>query len=55
VIGPGLALADAYATAAFAMGPAARGWVETLPGFEAFAITSHGAAWQTTGFPAYLP
>jgi thiamine biosynthesis lipoprotein len=55
VIGPGLALTDAYATAAFAMGPAARDWVEGLPGFEAFAITPHGAAWQTAGFPAYLP
>jgi thiamine biosynthesis lipoprotein len=55
VIGPGLAAADAYATAAFAMGPAARDWVESLPGFEAFAITSHGAAWQTTGFRSYLP
>jgi thiamine biosynthesis lipoprotein len=55
VIGPGLALADAYATAAFAMGPAARAWLETLPGFEALAITPQGAAWQTTGFPAYLP
>lgn len=55
VIGPGLALADAYATAAFAMGPAARDWVESLPGFEALAITPEGAAWQTTGFRAYLP
>jgi thiamine biosynthesis lipoprotein len=55
VIGPGLALTDAYATAAFAMGPAARDWVESLPGFEAFAITPQGAAWQTSGFPAYLP
>jgi thiamine biosynthesis lipoprotein len=55
VIGPGLALTDAYATAAFAMGLTARDWIETLPGFEALAITPQGAAWQTTGFPAYLP
>jgi hypothetical protein len=55
VIGPGLALADAYATAAFAMGSAARDWVESLPGFEALAITPDSAAWQTTGFRAYLP
>jgi thiamine biosynthesis lipoprotein len=55
VIGAGLALADAYATAAFAMGAAARDWVERLPGFEAFAITPEGAAWQTSGFRAYLP
>jgi FAD:protein FMN transferase len=55
VVGAGLALADAYATAAFAMGPAARDWLETLPGFEALAITPQGAAWQTTGFHAYVP
>jgi thiamine biosynthesis lipoprotein len=55
VIGRGLALADAYATAAFAMGHAARDWVESLPGFEALAITPEGAAWQTSGFRAYLP
>jgi FAD:protein FMN transferase len=55
VIGRGLTLADAYATAAFAMGSAARDWVESLPGFEAFAITSDGAAWQTSGFRSYLP
>ena len=50
----GLAAADAYATAAFAMGPAARDWVEGLDGYEAFAITPAGAAWQTSGFRAYL-
>ena len=54
VVGAGLAAADAYATAAFAMGPAARDWVEGLDGYEAFAITPAGAAWQTSGFRAYL-
>ena len=54
VIGPGLTLTDAYATAAFAMGSAARDWVESLDGYEAFAITSHGATWQTTGLRRYL-
>ena len=54
VVGPGLTLADAYATAAFAMGPAARDWVESLDGYEAFAITPAGATWQTGGFAAYL-
>ena len=54
VIGSRLTETDAYATAAFAMGPAARDWVETLDGYEAFAITPYGTAWQTTGFPAYL-
>jgi FAD:protein FMN transferase len=54
VVGAGLATADAYATAAFAMGPGARDWLETLDGYEAFAITPGGAAWQTSGFRAYL-
>jgi FAD:protein FMN transferase len=54
VVGTRLAAVDAYATAAFAMGPQARDWVESLDGYEAFAITSGGAAWQTTGFRAYL-
>jgi FAD:protein FMN transferase len=54
VTGAGLAAADAYATAAFAMGPAARDWVESLEGYEAFAITPAGTAWQTSGFGAYL-
>ncbi len=52
--GPSLALADAYATAAFAMGPAlARDWTESLDGYEAYAITETGDTWQTTGFAAY--
>ena len=54
VIGASLAAADAYATAAFAMGPAARDWVESLEGHEAFAVTPDGAAWQTSGFKAFL-
>jgi thiamine biosynthesis lipoprotein len=54
VVGPGLTLADAYATAAFAMGPAAREWAESLDGYEAFAVTPAGTTWQTAGFGAYL-
>jgi FAD:protein FMN transferase len=53
LVGPGLALTDAYATAAFAMGSAARRWVEGLDGYEAFAITAAGTTWQTSGFGAY--
>jgi FAD:protein FMN transferase len=53
VVGPTLAETDAYATAAYAMGAAARDWLETLDGYEAFAITPTGSAWQTPGFPAY--
>jgi thiamine biosynthesis lipoprotein len=54
VAGARLAAADAYATAAFAMGPAARDWVESLDGYEAFAVTPGGETWQTSGFRAYL-
>ncbi|WP_311922157.1 FAD:protein FMN transferase [Microbispora sp. H10836] len=49
VIGPDLALADAYATGALAMGGAAREWVEGLDGYEAFAVTAAGATWHTSG------
>ena len=55
VVGPSLALADAYATAAFAMGPTrARDWTESLPGYEAYAITEGGDTWQTTGFAPHI-
>jgi thiamine biosynthesis lipoprotein len=40
VIGPTLALADAYATAAFAMGDQGIGWVDGQPGFAAVGITA---------------
>ena len=53
VVGARLAATDAYATAAFAMGPAARDWVESLDGYEAFAVTASGETWQTSGFGAY--
>lgn len=39
VVGPTLALADAYATAAFAMGEAGIAWVGRQPGYGALAIT----------------
>jgi thiamine biosynthesis lipoprotein len=55
VVGPSLALADAYATAAFAMGPArARDWTESLPEYEAYAITEDGDTWQTSGFAPHI-
>jgi FAD:protein FMN transferase len=54
MVGSALAATDAYATAAFAMGPGARDWVESLDGYEAFAVTPVGEAWQTSGFRAYL-
>ena len=40
VVGPALALADAFATAGFAMGEAGIGWVGRQPGFGALGITA---------------
>jgi thiamine biosynthesis lipoprotein len=42
--------ADARATAAYAMGDAARSWLADLPGTEAFAVAADGSTWQTSGF-----
>ena len=49
VVGPDLTTADAYATAAFVMGDAARDWIEELPGHEAYAVTADGRTWTTSG------
>ena len=55
MVGPSLALADACATAAFAMGPGlARDWTESLGGYEAYAMTAAGDTWQTSGFAAHI-
>jgi thiamine biosynthesis lipoprotein len=53
VVGPRISTADAYATAAFAMGGAAREWAESLDGYEVFAVAPDGATWQTSGFAAH--
>ncbi|MDP9115949.1 MAG: FAD:protein FMN transferase [Actinomycetota bacterium] len=50
VTGRRLGDTDAYATAAFAMGQAARDWVEALDGHEAFAVRPDGSTWSTTGW-----
>ena len=39
VVGPNLALADAYATAVFVMGLEGLEWVEAQDGYEAYVIT----------------
>ncbi|MGI5415198.1 FAD:protein FMN transferase [Actinomadura luteofluorescens] len=48
---------DALATAAFAMGDAARAWTEARPGIEALGVTSGHRLWWTPGFEdiALLP
>ncbi|ETK32604.1 FAD:protein FMN transferase [Microbispora sp. ATCC PTA-5024] len=55
VVGASLTIADACATAAFAMGDLARDWVKDLDGLEAFAVTASGQTWRTSGFPADSP
>jgi thiamine biosynthesis lipoprotein len=42
VVGPGLTLTDAYATAAFAMGEAGISWVASQPGYGVCAVTQRG-------------
>ncbi|MCQ4079927.1 FAD:protein FMN transferase [Streptomyces sp. RB6PN25] len=51
LVGRHLTDVDAYATAAFAMGDAARSWTASLDGTEAFAVTRDARAWWTAGFP----
>lgn len=50
ITGAGLAIVDAYATAAYAMGPAASGWVSGLVGYEALIVHVDGSCWTTPGF-----
>jgi FAD:protein FMN transferase len=51
VVGPDLIRTDAYATAALAMGGAARDWLESRGGYEGFAIGADGTGWWTSGYP----
>jgi thiamine biosynthesis lipoprotein len=51
VIGPSLSLADAYATAAVAMGTPALEWLETMDGYEALLVDAGGDVRWTPGFP----
>jgi thiamine biosynthesis lipoprotein len=51
ITGPDLATADAYATAAFAMGAArATHWTARLHGYEALTILADGSVLATPGF-----
>ncbi len=43
VVGPSLAWADAYATAAFVMGETGLDWVDARPGYGALAVTADGS------------
>ena len=53
VTGPELGTADAYATAAYAMGEAGPRWTARLPaGYDALTILADGRVLTTPGFPA---
>lgn len=54
VVGPDVYEADRFATAAFAMGTDGVYFVESLPGFEAYAIDANGTATMTSGFETFL-
>ncbi|MGZ4357002.1 MAG: FAD:protein FMN transferase [Gaiellaceae bacterium] len=52
IVGRELATADAYATAAFAMGPElAPHWTARLEGYEAMTILADETVFKTRGFP----
>jgi len=52
IVGPELATADAYATAAFAMGEAGPEWTATLGLYEAMTIMADDRVLSTHGFPS---
>jgi thiamine biosynthesis lipoprotein len=54
VVGPSLAFADAYATAAFVMGLDGLAWVADHPGYGAYAISAEGRAVWTAGLDRFL-
>jgi thiamine biosynthesis lipoprotein len=52
ITGPDLATADAYATAAFAMGKRGPHWTARLRGYQAMTIMADQTVLTTAGFPA---
>ena len=59
IVGPSLTFADAYATAAFAMGPTGLAWVAGVAGYEGCSVTadqdgSNARLVWTPGFDSYL-
>jgi thiamine biosynthesis lipoprotein len=56
VVGPSLTYADAYATAAFAMGQEGPAWVARQPGYGAFAVTCGDmAVWTPVAWQLRAP
>lgn len=54
VVGPNIYEADRFATAAFAMGRPGLDFIASMPGFDAFMVTSDKQATFTTGFERYV-
>ena len=54
VVGPSLTLADAYATAGFAMGLAGVAWVATRPSYAAYAVTFEDRVRYSNAFKGLL-
>ncbi|TKA06260.1 FAD:protein FMN transferase [Actinacidiphila oryziradicis] len=55
VCGPDLGTADAYSTAAFAMGHEAAAWTLSLDGYEAMTVTEDDTVFTTPSFPLADP
>lgn len=55
VIGPELGTADAYATAAFAMGRQGPAWTASLDGYDAMTIVEDDRVLATSGFVGLCP
>ncbi|WP_344139777.1 FAD:protein FMN transferase [Luedemannella flava] len=52
VVGPDLGVADAYATAAMAMGRAGVAWLAELPDHEFAVVADDGRTYRSAGLPA---
>jgi thiamine biosynthesis lipoprotein len=55
VVGPDLGLADAYATAALAMGLAGLDWLAGRSGYECGVVTGDGLSFRSAGLPVVTP
>jgi len=54
VTGPDLGIADAYATAAMAMGPSGVDWLAALDGYETAVVCQDGRAMRSDGLPTIM-
>jgi thiamine biosynthesis lipoprotein len=51
VVGGDLGVADAYATAALAMGEAGLRWLDRLDGYQTYVVAADGRCFQSSGLP----